>query len=268
MTALDLKSLQDEIMAIKSKWGKEIKLGKAEKGAPGAPFPISVQRTVPKPESAEEWDVEELSVKLVVKNLEGDFSCECMNKEFPKKVLKAIKTWVGECWEEKRKASNDNAACLDAVFVDIEKNYVKILRLVPKAIDTYEGCDSTGGTMRRYNIPPAETGIEEAEGEEITEEEQAERLRVAAALLQKQVEKEEAEAAEREREAEKKKQMALDGCGEFKPVQLSKKAMAELNPTRKEKAGHRWRDTAPKASKPDPEKSKEANAKRKANKST
>ena len=231
----------------------------------GAPFPISVQRTVPKPESADDWDVESLSVKLVVKNLEGDFGAECMNKEFPKKVLKAIKIWVGECWEEKRKSSDDNAACLEAVFADIEKNYVKILRLVPKAIDFYEGCDNEGGTIRRYNIPPADTGIEEVECT-ITEEEQAERLRIAAELLQKQVDREEAEAAERDRENAKKKQMALDGYAEHKPVQLSKKAMAELNPTRKEKAGHRWRDTAARNSKPDPEKSKEADAKRKANK--
>ncbi len=60
----------------------------------------------------------------------------------------------------------------------------------------------------------------------------------------------------------------MDGHGEFKPVQLSKKARAELNPTRKEKAGIRIAKTGAKTHKPDPEKSKEADAKRRNNKGT
>ncbi len=50
-------------------------------------------------------------------------------------------------------------------------------------------------------------GIEIVEDEEISLEEQEERLRIAAELLAKQAEKEEREMEEREREAERKKQV-------------------------------------------------------------
>eukprot|EP00400_MALV-I_sp_L67-5_P000166 gene166-979_t len=416
-TKLDLKTLQSEMVAIKQKWGKEIKLSKAEKGAPGFPFPISVTRAVPKPEQAHMWDVETLSIKLVVKSESGEIGAECMEKQFPKKVLKAIKKHILELWQAKRAASeNGNSSCMEAVFNDIEGSYVKLLRLVPKAVDSYEGVDDEGGTIRRFNIPPAETGtlalglatarkatmasagflrcspsrvavaveslltndepgkgfrqgelldakkrclffaaplpwnsswgrsdckqewdfgrpdpprtqakcdyemhsdsggsttdngsddsasvddtslprigspphpftcrnpeapetkykfciekgIESAEEEEITEEEQLERIRRAAELLEIQAEKEMAEAEEREREAARKKEMAMNGILDApQHVQKSKKQLAAENPTRKEKAGIRQRDTAAKCNKPDPEKSKEADKKRRANK--
>lgn len=63
------KALQVEVMAVKQKWGDEIKLSKAKDG-PLAPLPISIQRTIELPADASAYDVVELKVKLWLDSLD------------------------------------------------------------------------------------------------------------------------------------------------------------------------------------------------------
>ena len=57
------KALQSEMVAVKTRWSDEVKLSKA-KDSPTAPFPVTLQRTIPKPEAASAFDVEELRLQL------------------------------------------------------------------------------------------------------------------------------------------------------------------------------------------------------------
>ena len=59
------KALQSEMVAVKTRWSDEVKLSKA-KDSPTAPFPVTLQRTIPKPEAASAFDVEELRLQLLV----------------------------------------------------------------------------------------------------------------------------------------------------------------------------------------------------------
>ena len=51
------KALQSEMVAVKTRWSDEVKLSKA-KDSPTAPFPVTLQRTIPKPEAASAFDVD------------------------------------------------------------------------------------------------------------------------------------------------------------------------------------------------------------------
>ena len=53
------------MVAVKTRWSDEVKLSKA-KDSPTAPFPVTLQRTIPKPEAASAFDVEELRLQLLV----------------------------------------------------------------------------------------------------------------------------------------------------------------------------------------------------------
>lgn len=254
----DLEGLQNEIRAVKQRWGAEVKLSKAAKEDKGFPFPIGVLRKIPTPQPFNFWDVETLPIKLVIDSLEAA-SVEVTKDAFPSPLPKKISARVNEEWS-KRLAKGANTWELEKMFAWMEDNWATLLSLCPELVDTYEGCNDEGATCRRYTliVPDAAVQGREEDQAEIDEEEVARR---EEEFWRARIAEAEAKEAEAEAEAEEKKNLAMAGLGEYRPPQLSKKEMAELNPTRKEAAGHRMRKEASKSSKPPEEVSKAAREK-------
>lgn len=122
-----------------------------------------------------------------------------------------------------------------------------MLSLDPECVGPYEGVDENGATMRRYAIgapaAPVETESEEEidseEEERYAQEEMARRIAVLMAEAE-----DEGKSGNKKlspEEIERRKAEALE-MGE-KAKMLSKTERAELNKTRKEKAGKRQAKT-------------------------
>lgn len=246
-----MEQLQAELKGVKAKWGKEIELAKAEKGAPGFPFPVSVTRYTPQPPSASMWDVEELPVRLVIHSVERgspadiDVTVE-VDPTLPSHLPDEIESRIEAEW---RKALNKdpNSWAVDSTLEWVENKFGELLRAVPSLVDNYEGCDDEGATCRRYVlVHPEGAQYEEEEDDGVDEEEQQRR---AAEYIARESERLMAQAAEKDKEAEEKRKLAEAGLGEFKAVQKSKKELAAEHLSRKEKSGHRWRKTGAKANK-------------------
>lgn len=251
-----MEGLQAELKAAKSRWGPEIELSKAEKGSPGYPFPVSLTRYVPKPEAAACWDVEELPLRLCFHTAERG---ECpVSAEvaplFPTELITEIEKAVEKEWKRKlNKKADDGRWFVEYILEWVEGKYGDLLRLVPSQVESYIGCDEMGASMRRYVVAePADEAEEEEDAEDIIDEEEQQRR--VAEYVEREAKRLEDQYAAQEAEAAFKKKMALEGVEVDGPKsrQLSKKELAELNPSRKEKSGHRWRKTAAKAHKPQP----------------
>jgi len=272
--AADLASLQTELKAAKEKW-PECKLGKAKKEAETFPYPVWLMQAVQQPAAARAYDVTEIPVKLIVEGLEpGQTKVEIPSSEIPGCLQEKIADAVLTTW---KKQSGKKAAPWGVIktLEWVETNFVKMLTLDPACLGPYEGCDESGATMRRYAIgAPAAPVEEEEEEEEDSEEEEAYaqqvmQERIAALLAEADANDSggrkkltEEEIAERKRAAEEMGERAKT---------LSKAERAELNKTRKEKAGHRMAKTGQahrkfdgegSTSKEDKKKKNEANVKK------
>lgn len=249
-----MEELQADLKRCKEKWGKEVELSKAEKGAPGFPFPVCCTRYIAQPESAMMWDVEELPIRLVVSS--GDPAEMKVSVEvppiFPGELGKEIEKHVEKEWKKQlcKKRPKEDTWLIGKILEYVETKFGDLLRLVPAYVDSYVGCDALGASMRRYTlVGPAAEESEEEEEEEVDEEEQQRRLEEymarESARIDAEIEEQAAAAAEKRDQAAK----GIYEDGE-KAKQLSKAEKAELNKSRKEKSGHRWRKTGSKASKP------------------
>jgi len=248
-----MQELQAELKSAKERWAKEVELSKAEKGAPGYPFPVACTRYVPRPESAAAWDCEELPVRFVVRSAEPGPEAVSVEVppffpgELPAEMEKAVeKEWRKQLGKKKGKGE---LWMVEKTLEWVESHFVDLLRLVPAYVDTYIGCDDLGASMRRYTLVGPAAPEDEDEEEEVDEEEQERRLQEFLAREQARIE---AEIEEKFKSDEEKRRAAEAGMFEDgqKVRQLSKKELAELNKSRKERSGHRWRKTGPKAHKP------------------
>lgn len=249
-----MQELQEELKAAKEKWAKEIELSKAEKGAPGYPFPVSITRYTPRPDSAAAWDCEELPVRLVISS--ADVSERKVSVEFPPffpgELPASMEKLVEAEWKKMLgKKTKSHMWMVEKILVWVEEHFAELLRSVPSYIDCYVGCDDMGASMRRYTLvgPAAPEEEEEEDEEELEEDEQQRRIQEYIEREQARIE---AEIEDKVRQDEERRKLAQLGIYEegSKARQLSKKELAELNKTRKERSGHRWRKTAPRAHKP------------------
>eukprot|EP00408_Alexandrium_pacificum_P001745 CAMPEP_0171223186 /NCGR_PEP_ID=MMETSP0790-20130122/35648_1 /TAXON_ID=2925 /ORGANISM="Alexandrium catenella, Strain OF101" /LENGTH=263 /DNA_ID=CAMNT_0011689153 /DNA_START=80 /DNA_END=871 /DNA_ORIENTATION=+ len=249
-----MQELQTELKAAKDKWAKEVELSKAEKGAPGYPFPVAITRYVPTPEAAAAWDCEELPVRLVIKSAE--IGPEVVSVEvppiFPGELSPEIEKAVAKEWKKQigsKKKAKGEVWMVNKILEWVEAHFVDLLRIVPSYVDSYIGCDDMGASMRRYTLVGPAAEEEEEEEEEEDEEEQERRLKE---YLEREQARIEAEFDEKYKTDEGRRKMAEAGMAEDgeKARQLSKAEKAELNKSRKEKSGHRWRKTGSKANKP------------------
>merc|ERR1711974_454672 len=111
------------------------------------------------------------------------------------------------------------------------------------------GCDDLGASMRRYTLVGPAPEEEDDDEEDVDEEEQQRRVEEYVEREQARLE---AEFEAKCKTDEEKRKMAEQGIYEEgeKARQLSKKERDELNKSRKERSGHRWRKTGPKSHKP------------------
>ena len=150
------KALQAEVVAVKQKWGDEIKLSKTKDG-PTAPLPISLQRTIPAPEDAAAYDVSEYKVKLWLDSL--DVSGEPLVRvevdpaDLVPSLARKIEERVGAQWRSELKARGlGKGWLLEKMFSWCESKFVELLNLDPKCLDMYMGEDLNGMTIRRFAL--------------------------------------------------------------------------------------------------------------------
>ena len=271
------KSLQTEVVAVKQRWGDEIKLKKAKDG-PSAPLPLAVSRTIQKPmPSAEFYDVEELTVRMWIESLEGfagagDAPVRVeVAGDIPQHVQNVIAEHVCSRWQTELRARGAGKGwMLEKLLGWCESAYTELLNLDPRYVDCYMGVNEHGMTIRRYAIqePPPEPDHEDEEEEDESddddEEEEAEQVEDIDAKIKKMgltdeedrqmriKMKAEAEAdrqwrEQRRREAE---EMGEDGAG---PKPLTKKEKKEQEEAKQKKAGARLRKAGAKHNKFDAE---------------
>jgi len=249
----DLESLQKDLKAAKEKW-PDAKLGKAKKESETFPYPVWLSLAVQQPPAAAAFDVLEIPVKLYVDGLEpGQTRVEVSGDEIPAVLQTQMAEEVLKTW---RKYAGKKAPAwgIPQTLDWVEANFTKLLLLNPDCVGPYDGCDENGASMRRYaiNAPAAPVEVQEEEEEEDSEDDeeyaQAEMQRRIAELLldtepngsggSKKLSQEEIDR--RKKEAEEMGERART---------LSKAERAELNKTRKERAGHRQAKTGASAKK-------------------
>mmetsp|Transcript_152010 Transcript_152010/g.264908 ORF Transcript_152010/g.264908 Transcript_152010/m.264908 type:complete len:275 (-) Transcript_152010:77-901(-) len=267
----DLAALQNELKAAKEKW-PDMKLGKAKKEAENFPYPVWCLMAVQQPPSAKAFDVLEIHLKFVIAGLEkGQTSIEVPSPEIPAVLQQKIAENVLEQWN---KNIGKKAAPWGIIktFDWAETNFSKLLQLLPECVGSYEGCDDSGATMRRFAISAPAAPVEEAsEEEEEDEEDDAEAAAEFAARVQALLNSvDEVDSSGKKKltpeEIEKRKREAAE-MGE-KAVMLSKKEREELNKSkqgkRQAKTGqaHRKFEGEGSVSKEDKKKKNDANVKK------
>lgn len=248
-----MAALQTELKAAKEKW-EEVKLGKAKKESETFPYPVWVSRATPQPPAAKAYDVLEIPVKLVIDSLEeGAVHVECSSPEIPDVLQVKISAAIQEQWKKKigKKAAPWGIV---PTMEWVEANFAKLLCLEPECIGRYEGCDENGATSWRYAIAPPREPVESESEEEVDSEEEEryaqEQIQQRIAQLLAEVEGGGGGSGSKKlspEEIEARKAEAAE-MGE-KAQQLTKAERAEMNKTRKEKAGKRQAKTGAKSSK-------------------
>jgi len=248
-----MEGLQEELKACKARFGQELELSKAEKGAAGFPFPVAVTRYTPQPESAMAWDIDELPVRLVFRSADvaaSPVSVEVADYLGPGELIEKIEKAVDAQWKKLLKKKEGGTWKLELMFDWIEEQFGDLLRLCPQFVDSYVGCDFAGASMKRYVL--VEPKGEEDAAEEEPEEDEEELERAHEAWLEAERARIEAEFQDKSELGLERRRQAEQGLLENgeKAKQLSKAEKAELNKSRKEKSGHRWRKTGAKSNKP------------------
>eukprot|EP00041_Stephanoeca_diplocostata_P028916 m.837610 g.837610 ORF g.837610 m.837610 type:complete len:284 (-) comp23461_c0_seq22:3112-3963(-) len=206
---------------------------------------MQIKCTIEQPESAAGWDIDELQIQLSIDGIseqkEPIVSCGVKNV-LPKRLTTAISEKVIAEWitrmTPRASASGPASWELVAMLEFVENSFSALLCSVPDLIESYEGCDDTGASMRRYTI------VEEAGESESSEEDKddtdaedndgaddgldpEERERRAKVIAAKRAAKEAAaREAEKERQAlaHRRRQEAEEGIvTEARPAQISKK---------------------------------------------
>lgn len=251
----DLESLQKELKAAKEKWPDYVKLGKAKKESETFPYPVWLSLAVQQPRAARAFDVFEIPVKLYVDGLEpGQIRVEVKSDEIPAVLQPQMQEEVLKMWKKYAGKKADAWGMLKTLEW-VEANFAKLLLLDPDCVCPYDGCDENDASMRRYaiNVPAAVVDEpEEEEGEEDSEDDevyaQAEMARRIQELLASTDAVDARGGKKMSQEEIDRKKKEAEEMGE-KAKLLSKAEKAELNKTRKEKAGHRTAKTGASAKK-------------------
>ena len=269
------KALQDEVVAVKQRWSAEVKLAKAAKDAPNYPLPIAVSRTIQRPEAADLYDVDELTVKLWVDSLEASEPAPVRVEvagALPETLQKRVAAAVDERWRgELRARGSGKGFLLEKVLAWAEGAYTDLITLEPSFVEAYEACDAEGRTIRRYAIaeppPPAEekpidVGDDDSDDDESEEEEEEEEdidARVAKMKLDTDADRQmriklKAEAeADRQWREERRKEAEAQGEDYGGPKPVSKKEQNKLIAEKRETQGKRLRKQGAKSNKFDAE---------------
>ena len=262
------KALQAEVVAVKQKWGTEIKLSKAKADSPTAPLPISVARSIAQPADASSYDVNELIVKLWIDSLDEGGGSHPVRVEVAGEVPEALQqlmaAHIDKRWRTELSARGAGKGwLLEKMLGWAESQFVDLLTLDPTFIDSYEGVNEEGMTVRRYTIaeppPEEEESSDDSDDDSDDEEEEDIDARVGKMSLSADEEramriklKAEEEADRIWREQRRAEHEALgEDAGGFKPP--SKKEKAAQKEEKDKKSGSRLRKAGAKHNKFDAE---------------
>mmetsp|Transcript_19498 Transcript_19498/g.58966 ORF Transcript_19498/g.58966 Transcript_19498/m.58966 type:complete len:222 (+) Transcript_19498:2-667(+) len=183
------KSLQQEVLAAKARWAEQIKLSKAPSSSPSAPLPIGVCRRIPRPASAEAYDVEEIIVQLRIDGPTAAPGCvrvDVKGEAMPAAVQEAASARVLELWEgilTKYQLCAPTAGgpfAVERVLAWCETKYTDLCSIKPELVEAYDGVNENGVTIRRFTLiepregspsESEESGESSSEGEEESEDE-------------------------------------------------------------------------------------------------
>jgi len=266
MAAEAKAALQAEVVAVKTRWTSEIKLIKAPKDAPAYPLPLAVARTIPRTDAASAFDVDDITVRLWVDSLEAptDSASAPVRVEVVASVPEALQSKMAEHidarWRtELRARGAATGFLLEKLLGWAESSFTDLCQLEPSFIETYEGCNDEGMTIRRYAIaePPPTPSESEEDGEEESEEDMEARL----AKMQLNEEEERQQRIEMKAKAEadrlwrEQRRAEAEALGEDAPKgPIGKKEQQRLlDEKRQRKQGTRWRKEGAKANKFDAE---------------
>ena len=259
------KALQAEVVACKQRWADEIKLVKAGKDVPTAPLPLAVARTIQRPESAALYDVDELTVKLWVDALDTKdpmpVHVEVISPQLPESLRPKIAAVVDERWRRELRARGEGKGfLLEKLLGWAEGAYADLIGTDPAYVDTYEGCDDEGMTIRRYSIQepppePVDVGDEDDDEDDDSSDEEAgdtsldtEADRLARIRIKAEEEAERLYREERRKEAEEARQRGDE------PIRMNgKKEQEEARKQKEAKKGSRMRKEGNKHNKFDAE---------------
>jgi len=248
-----MESLQRELLAIKVRWGTEVKFAKAV----GAnPWPLVVLKTIPRPLEldAERFDVTEFTVKLCIAKPQpeaNNVSIEVPSL-LPPDLLKRMTTLITRQWHVALSQPGRTGWLLEPLLAWCDARFIQLVQLMPACLEAYDGVSSSGITMRKFALVfPVEAKEEEVREE--TEEERIKREEAAAYWEQKAIEKAQEEEEARERDAAEKRREHELGLSLPKPKQLSQKDRDEAYEAKHHTQGQRLRKTGPKKVKFDPD---------------
>ncbi|KAL1529112.1 hypothetical protein AB1Y20_000072 [Prymnesium parvum] len=254
------KALQAEVVAVKTRWGDEIKLTKAKPDAPSAPLPVSVTRLISRPAFASAYNVDELKVKLWIEAL--DVARLPVRVEasalVPLKLQERIAAHVLERWQQELRARGSGAGwMLEKILAWCEAAFVELLTLEPTFIEMYDGCDDNGMTIRRFTIaepPEPKEEAEEEESEEESEEEEPQREFTEEEIEKmRQLRIKEAAEAEADRQWREERRREAEKLGEEGRQQGISKKEQQKQKEEKNKQGTRLRKQGAKSNKFDAE---------------
>jgi len=245
-----VKRLKQELMAIKERWGKEIKMATPEKGAPGFPYPASVQRKVPCPPSAACWDIEQLVIKLSVLGADKDdlpMKVIAPNPALPKQLRQKIAGSVQSHWQE-LVMEDDSCWQMMSTLEWVEANYMQLLGCIPELVERYD----TGFSELRFTIREAQDESS-SEEEEVDPEELARQERLREERLEKKYQKTLEKIAQKEKEDAEARKAAEDGLDSSLEWKEAMREAAELKKAKEDMKGRRQAKTGQKAHKYDGE---------------
>ena len=194
------------------RWTSEIKLQKAPKEAPNAPLPLCVARTIPRPDVASAFDVDDLTIKLWIDGLEVgtataatpvDISDEGaaassaaappadglpvrveVDGPLPKGLYPRIAQYIRDRWAAEIRARGASKSWfLEKLLAWAEGAFIELISLDKSLVEQYEGVNDEGMTIRRYTIaepppppppPPPPKGSDEESSEEESSDEELE----------------------------------------------------------------------------------------------
>jgi hypothetical protein len=128
-------AFQQEVQRTAARWGEGIVTSKG-KGA--TPFPITVERTFERPKgAAEPYDVDTLSVKLIIKNLriEDRPVSVKITTDLPQQLANCMSEAIQAQWMEALRHSPGQGWLLEKLFGWVEMRFASLLQMVPECLE-------------------------------------------------------------------------------------------------------------------------------------
>ena len=257
-------ALQEEVRQLK---GRGAKLTRSTHG-PQAPLPITITVALPRPAEAAAYDVDALTVRLVLDSLDTTVDdavrvqvLEAADLTLPQKLKMRIAHRVLDRWESLLDEGTEAGGFgLAAIFDWCTAHYVELVGLCPELLEMYEAVDESGVTVRRYQLldaplapaaAPEEPSQSEDESSGGAEDDSA--VDEEARRLERIRLKAEEEIDRQWRAARRKEAEELGEAAKGPGVVSKKEQQARIKEKQEKRQGHRLRKQGARANKFDAE---------------